>query len=273
MWPIVARYEAQVTARRSAYSGLNYERENLIKSLMMLAPELNGKEVKIEVPNIDATVNEVLACSQVIGAAKQTPLENTKYDEMISMLKKEKEFKLKSIDRSGGPSLKLDSDFRTTGVARGDTHKGSIGGGIDDFTDNNRQGFTVALNAVIPLDGKKSSTEKTKELLEQHRFNAQILSMEANVDATHNQLKNNVTLLVDIIRDQKENSRLLRKRLQLERKKYTQARISVVDLINDQDALLSAELDVVSAQYQILSNLFDYLTVFTETPCDFNRKI
>ena len=82
-----------------------------------------------------------------------------------------------------------------------------------------------------------------------------------------------MSFLVDIFRDQKENSRLLRKRLQLERKKYTQARISVVDLINDQDALLSAELDVVSAQYQILSNLFDYLTVFTETPCDFNRKI
>lgn len=269
----VARYEANVSSRLSSLTALNYQRENLIKSLVSLVPELNGREIELSVNSVDSTIQEVLACTNIIGSREQTPYDFTKYDEVLSLLKREKSLRLKAIDRSGGPSLQLTGDYKTTGVDRGLTHKGNIGGSINDFTDNNRQGFTVALNAVIPLDGKKSDTERTKELLEQHRFDADIRGMEANVGATHHQLKNNVKLLVEIIRNQKRNSELLRKRLGIEKKKYSQARISVVDLINDQDALLSAELDVVSAQLQIMNNLFDYLTVFTETPCDFNRNI
>lgn len=270
----VARYEAQVSARRSALNSLNYQRENLIKSLIMLAPEVSGEDIELNVPNVDATVKEVLECSEVIGSSKATPYQFTSYDEMLALLRQEKQNRLTAVDRSGGPTVKLTGEYRTTGVDRGDGgSNGNIGGSIDDFTENNRRGFGVGLNAVIPLDGKKGATEATRELLEQHRFDAQLKTMEANLDATHVQLRNNVTLLVDIIRNQKANSQQLRKRLEIERKKYTQARISAVDLINDQDALLSAELDVVSAQLQILNNLLDYLAVFTETPCTFNRKI
>jgi hypothetical protein len=55
------------------------------------------------------------------------------------------------------------------------------------------------------------------------------------------------------------------------RKKYVQARASVNDLVQDQDALLNSELATIDTQLQILNVLFDYLAIFTETPCSFNR--
>ena len=54
-------------------------------------------------------------------------------------------------------------------------------------------------------------------------------------------------------------------------KKYQQARVSINDLIQDQDALLRANLTTIEAQLQVLNALFDYLVIYTETPCSFNR--
>jgi hypothetical protein len=123
------------------------------------------------------------------------------------------------------------------------------------------------------LDRTRGGLEETQKRLEEHRFEAQLRGLRAQVDATHQQLQRNVGLLVDIIRYQKENAGHLRRRLSVERQKFDQARISVEDLLNNQDALLSSELGVVGAQLQILNGLFDYLVVFTETPCTFNQKI
>ncbi len=269
----VARYEAQVSSRRSSLVSLDYEKATLVRTLAQLVPDLSRRDVQVAFGDLDATVSEVLACTGVIGAREDTPLEFTRHDEMIALLRQERAQALEANRRSGGPRVSLDADYRTTGVSRGDTHAGSIGNSWSDINENNRTGFQVALNAAVPLDGKSVGAEKAREQLEERRFDASIRGMEAEVHALHKQLKNNVRHLVDVIRYQKEGSDLLRKRLALERKKYTQARISVVDLVQDQDALLAAELDVVRAQATILETLFDYLTVFTDTPCDFNRKI
>jgi hypothetical protein len=55
------------------------------------------------------------------------------------------------------------------------------------------------------------------------------------------------------------------------RKKYQQARASVNDLVQDQDALLSSELITIDTKLAVLNVILDYLAVYTETPCDFNR--
>lgn len=269
----VARYEAQVSSRRSALVALNYQREALRKNLVVLVPSLAGKDLKLDEVDIDSTVAEVLACTQVIAARQSTPYDYTRYDEMIDLLRRQKMAKLNSVDRSGGPDVQLTGDYQFTGVDQGATRAGSIGGSVRDIEQSNREGFSVGLKATIPLDDSRKSVEETRERLETRRFDAQLSGTQAQVEATHLQLQNNVTLLVDIIKYQKESSSLLKKRLSAERQKYAQARIAVEDLINNQDALLTSELGVVDAQLQMLNSLFDYLLVFSETPCAFNQKI
>lgn len=269
----VARYGAQVASRRSSLVALAYEREALVKGLVLLVPALGGREVKAGVNDLDATIQEVLACTQLIGTRNATPFDFTRYDEMLDLLARQKARRLAAVERSGGPDVKLLADYQATGVDQGSSRAGSIGGSVRDIEESNRTGFSVGLKAVVPLDRTRGGLEETQRRLEEHRFEAQLRGLRAQVDATHQQLQHNVGLLVDIIRYQKENAGLLRRRLGVERQKFDQARISVEDLLNNQDALLTSELGVVSAQLQILNSLFDYLVVFTETPCTFNQKI
>ena len=56
------------------------------------------------------------------------------------------------------------------------------------------------------------------------------------------------------------------------RKKYEQARATVSDLISDQDAYMNAQLSTINAQLEIVNIVLDYLTIYNDTPCDFNKK-
>lgn len=56
------------------------------------------------------------------------------------------------------------------------------------------------------------------------------------------------------------------------RKKYRQARVSFSTFIQDQDALLGSELSVINVKTEMLATVIDYLSVYTETPCQFNTK-
>jgi DNA gyrase/topoisomerase IV subunit A len=93
----------------------------------------------------------------------------------------------------------------------------------------------------------------------------------AKVENTHREFVKTIKLLNDVIASQKVSSRELEKRLKGMRKKYEQARVSVNEMVLDQDALLQSELTTIDTQLQILNTIFDYLVVFPDTPCGFNR--
>jgi len=80
-----------------------------------------------------------------------------------------------------------------------------------------------------------------------------------------------IGLLSEVVRSQKQNTLALEKRLQVQNRKFREARVSANDLILDQDALLNSNLTTISTQLEIINTIFDYLVVFTETPCEFNR--
>ena len=93
----------------------------------------------------------------------------------------------------------------------------------------------------------------------------------ALVVSTHTQLAKSMGLINEVIASQRIGTTALEKRLQVIRQKYSQARVDVNDLILDQDALLNSQLTTIDAQLQAVNILFDYLMVFTDTPCAFNR--
>ena len=62
----------------------------------------------------------------------------------------------------------------------------------------------------------------------------------------------------------------LRIRVETMRKKYNQGRISLSELIQDEDSLFESELMVARTKYNIINLLLDYLSIFNKTECDFN---
>ena len=272
----VARYQAQVASRQGTLLYLQYQRENLIKQLRNLLPELSSVELTLDQYDLGKTMDEVLACTATIATQTKVPYQFTRYDEIVEMLRKIRGNNAVVNSRYSDVDLQLYGTVKATGVSSEEvgerSYRGSFGGSVDDINSTNRSGYEVGLQFSLPLGNSKEITQRSKEIYDDKRLLASINSTDAQVINTHNELVKSIRLLNDVIRSQKVTSLELNKRLVGMRRKYQQARVSVNDLIMDQDALLNSELTTIETQLQILNTLFDYLVVYTETPCDFNRN-
>lgn len=270
----VARYEALVSQRKGSILLLEYQREKLHQQLKNQFPSIKG-EVTLANYNIDQTLNEVLECTSVIGSQNGTPLDFTKYDEVVTLLNEVRANDSILNSRYSDIDLKFYGTVKTTGVDSlvdsSGNYRGSTSGSFKDLQNNNRSGYELGLSFVIPFGSEKSKTKDVKSLYDEMRSKVAIDRTEARIDSTHEQLSKSVTILRDVIVAQKTNTQQLEIRLAAMKKKYQQARVTVDSLINDQDALLSSELISIDTKLEILNTVFDYLSVFTETPCTFNR--
>jgi len=269
----VARYDAQVSSRQGSLLYYQYQREILLKQLKSLLPALQGKEVTLADYNVPKMIDTVLACTAVIASQKTVPYDFTRYDEVSSLLRKTQKEQEKLATSYDDVDLKFVGALVTTGTSSKDNgsgvNRGSYGGAIDDWQNNNRGGYAAGLQVVVPLG--KGETKKTQEVLAQKRFNSQINKNEADIAVTHQQLVRIIGILNDVVKAQKENTTALERRLKVQNRKFREARVSVNDLILDQDALLNSNLTTINTQLEIINTIFDYLVVFTETPCEFNR--
>jgi outer membrane protein TolC len=272
----VARYEAQLATRSGHIIYLTYQKENLLRQIKSLLPELINEDIQLSPYSIDDTIKEVMACSQVIMRENQTPYEFTKYDELVALLQEVKSNQREINGRYSDMNVKLFGSARSTGIGSNklgsQSYRGNYGDAYNDMTGYNRTGYEAGLNVVIPLGDARSNTQQTKALYDEKRLQAQIESSRSQVASTHIQLAKSMGLIQEVIATQRINTSALERRLKVVRQKYSQARISVSDLIQDQDALLNSEISTIDSQLQAMNVLLDYLTVFTETPCTFNRR-
>lgn len=271
----VARNEAQVSSRKGALLYLQYERETLFKQLKNLLPELNADEIQLGNYDLQAAFNNVMTCASSISSNTQVPYQNTHFDETIELLREIKRNSNVINSRYASADVKLFGTVKSTGVGsdsiKTNMTRGSYGAAFNDATNNNRAGYEVGLNVSVPLGDSKEETQNSKQLYDQKRLDAAIQSSEAQVISTHQELVRSVTLLNQAIVAQKITTEQLKKRLMVMRKKYEQARASINEIINDQDALLNSELSTIQTRLQLINLLFDYLMIYTETPCPFNR--
>jgi outer membrane protein TolC len=272
----VARNKAQVASREAAILGFRYQREDLIRQLKNFVPELSGKEIVIGDYDIQKTIDRVLACTATIATQPKTPYQYTKYDEIVGLLKEVKTNNRIINDRYAGPDVSLYGTAKTTGIGSdpvdSNGFRGSYGAAREDIENNNRTGYEVGLAVTIPLGSAKRDAAEVKRLYDDKRFEARIRESELQVENTHSALVKRIGYLTEVNRVQKVNSDELKKRLGFIRKKYKQARVSINDVILDQDAFLSSELTTIDTRLAILNTIFDYLTVFTDTPCELNRN-
>ncbi len=272
----VARYEAQLASRQGTLLYLEYQKEIFIKQLRNLLPELSRHELELQKYDLNKTLTEVLMCTAAIAQQPSVPFEHTQYDETVALLKQIKSNNALVNSRYADADVSLFGTVKSTGIGSDSIHqgltRGNYGDSFSDQTDQNRTGYEVGVSFNLPLGSVKEGTERVKELYDEKRLLALINSTNIQVETTHQQLSKSIALLTSVIRAQKVSSEQLSKRLKLMRKKYEQARVSVDELVNDQDALLNSELTTIETQLQILNTLFDYLVIFTETPCPFNRN-
>jgi hypothetical protein len=271
----VARYEALLAQRKGQLIFLNYQKELLTKSLKTLIPELNGKEFQVSGYDVERTIEEVKECASTIVTSPSVPWNYTRYDEIILYLKEVKNLNNTINGHYSDVDVKLFGSLRSTGVGSDklntSSYRGSYGRAFEDMQNNNRSGYEVGVNLTIPLGEAKGETKKTKTLYDEERLYAQIKSYDAQISSTHSELAKSLALIADVIETQKMSTSALQKRVTIQRQKFDQARVSTSELLLDQEALLNSEISTIDSQLQALNVLIDYLMIFTDTPCAFNR--
>jgi hypothetical protein len=271
----VARYEALLAQRKGQLIFLIYQRELITKSIKTLIPDLNGKELQVGGHDIERTIEEVKECAAMIVTSPAVPWNFTRYDEVLNYLKDLKNLNKTINQKHSDVDVKLFGTVKSTGVGSdkldSSSYRGSYGRAFGDMQNNNRSGYEIGVNLTIPLGEAKEETKNIKTLYDEERLHAQIRSYDAQISSTHSELAKSLALIGDVIETQKQSTSALHKRVKVQRQKFDQARVSTSELLLDQEALLNSEISTIDSQLQALNVLIDYLMIFTDTPCAFNR--
>lgn len=261
----VARYRSQVAARTASLISLQYQQSNLHQRLKEMIPSLGSKTIVLAPYNLDETVNNVLVCSTMLEQKTNSPMEFTLYDEVVQVLNGQEQNQKKIDNLYDTWDLALQSEIKKTGKEY--TYSDSY----SDLSSDGRNAYQFGLQLTIPLGSRKKDTREVKEIVNKKKFKAEQEANLAKLEAYHSQMIRSVTLLKQVVANQKINSFNLAKSLKVSQKKYKQARITVEQLVQEQDGFLNSNLAEIETKLNIINTLLDYFSVYTETPCNLNR--
>ncbi len=261
----VARYRSLWTTRKASLLSQRYQLSELFKTLKELLPDLNGRNITLGAYDVEKTVEGVLACSKKIRSYSDAPFAFTMYDEMIDMLNKEKELEKKVISHYNDPSIRLNAQYASVGRDFG------LEAAQDNLFDSPRARTSIGVNISIPLGGAKKRTLEVKQELLKNRYDSKTKGNLSKIKAYHSETSEIIGFLNEVVKNQKEANRYLEKSMKVSLKKYKQARISVQELISEQDSLVQSKLNEIQTKLKIINTLMDYFSIYTETPCELNR--
>ena len=140
-----------------------------------------------------------------------------------------------------------------------------------EFNGNPQDGYSVGLELSIPLEGDLQATELAQKRLVENRFQSEIRNLELEVEETHKQVARSLILLQEAAAAINQNVLNLERSFEASKRKYRQARISINELILEQDQLFSSQLNEISTKLQVIHALYDYFKVFNSHPCPMNE--
>lgn len=260
----VARYESQVASREAHIISLNYQKETLVQQLKEALPELAEHEVILAPYDLEKTVAEVLACTVTIKSNASIPYEYTHYDEILKAIENQYAQQKLITKKYNEPDLKMNSTYKRIGKDFGTSRA------IEELSNDPGNSIQLGLTLSIPLSSEKKTTQDIQKIIDEKKYLMNKREITSRLGAYHTQVVRSITLLQKVIAAQKINSMKLEESLRVTRKKYSQARIDFRDLINDQDAFLSSNLEEIDTKYVVIKTILEYFSVFTETPCALN---
>lgn len=261
----IARFSAQVSERSAQifqFEGSMKQTEVEFKEIL---PSLSSKILKLLPYSKKAAMKSFFQCLTLIQSQPETPKAYSLFDELIEVKREQFGHKRKALLAYSDIDIKFDAQSGYTGV-------GTDGGTArSNLRDGNFQSIGLAIN--IPLDGKKNSSEKVQLLLAKAKFNAEVRSLGAKLDASHSTVVDAAKIIKGIIKSRVSNHGFLEKALKSSQKKYRQARITSQQLLQEEDKFLANAIQLINTERAILQLMFDYFTLFTETPCQLNKVI
>ena len=263
----LARATAVVNLRRSNLLSLEYNINQTKQQLSNLIPILNDKELVFEYTNYDKSKNKIFTCFNKIKKEKDTPFNLSSYTKLIEYKDKKIENNLKSLERYSDVDIKLEAKAKSLGF--GDDNSNSL----EDMSKAKRRDYSINLNLSVPFGSNYTNTKENQTKILKMQHNAEKKEITSNLTSFHNYFSTTLTNLFQIREQQKEYRDNLLIRVKSMRTKYNQGRISLSELIQDEDSLFESEVSIIRTNYNIIALMIDYFTIFNNLDCDFNIKL
>ena len=140
-----------------------------------------------------------------------------------------------------------------------------------EFDGDFQDGYSVGVQLSIPLEGDIHDAELAQKRLVEARFKSEIRNLELQVEETHKQVSKSLILLQEAASALNQNVINLKQSLGTTKRKYRQARISINEMIVEQDQLFSSQLNEIATKLQVIHALYEYFKVFNTHPCPLNE--
>ena len=260
-----ARQMSQVASRNSSVLLYEYELEKQLEAVSQQVPGFDPGSWKMDAVGANQSEPLVLECLAGIQRQQQASPEATLVPKIIEILEDELDAETIRAKEHDKASLALVGALQSTGVGS------TWGDSATSLREDLRTGVTIGLEFSKPLG---ESSHRTAELLKAAKtsaITAQMTQIRQNIVTTHESAKRSLLLLARGLESQRETSASLSESLKSSKIKFNQGRIPFTSLLQEQDALFQARLQEISLRKQIAFALLDYLAVFTEFPCSWNK--
>jgi outer membrane protein TolC len=258
----IARYRAQVSSRRSSIKSLEYQRDLLIQNLKMALPNIANLNIQLAPIDLNKSYAKVYQCAERIGRIPEVPWASTQIDDMVELVEKSYRQKKLMTSRYSDLDVKLSSQIQSSGVDKGYENS------FDDFSNNSQFGYQVGVSITMPLGSTADKSKASKESADFNRFLSEKSRLLGQVQAKHYQITKMVKLLEEAVKSIRNNSNNLAISIKSSRNKLRQARISINDLLSEQDAFFNSKLSEIDTILQVIHTLLDYHQTFTEDKCN-----
>ena len=262
----LARVKSILSSRKGSLNSLHYQRSNLHRSLRELLPDLKGKPLSLESYDINKTVKKLFTCTKSLEELSSASMEHTHLDEISKIQHGISTREKKLADSHDQIDLKLVVNSKLIGKDF------SYSNAYDDFLNNPKPVNQISIQFNAPIGSTPKNTEKLLKLLAKRKGEIANDEINSKIDAFHLEILNSVKILKEAMRNQKENTMALKESLLSGRQKFAQARISIEQLVNQEDAYFASELNSIQTNLSILHTLLDYFSVFPQTNCTLNLQ-
>lgn len=260
----LARMKSILASRQGSLNTLHYQRSNLHRSLRELIPDLQGKEIYMGLYDIDQTIKELFICTDEIEKMTSAPMEMTVLDDIAAIVQQIKKREILLAEAHNDIDLKLIAQTQFNGKDFG------FEDGFQNLKDDPRAVAQIGIELRAPIGSQLTKSAKIRKKIGQYQKEISLKETQAKLDAYHMEIINSVKVLKAALKNQKENNISLKTSLETSRQKFSQARISIEQLVGEEDAYFASELDNIRTNLSILMTILDYFSVFNQTKCSLN---
>ncbi|OQX93632.1 MAG: hypothetical protein B6I23_03150 [Rickettsiaceae bacterium 4572_127] len=254
----LARQKASLSDYRAEILGLEYQKESLHQTFKETIPFLSDKEIKLGDYDLDRKEKEVLKLITKISKHKKTPLKMTLYDEINLLLIKAKDEKLSADSTHSDIDLSFFTEYRHL------TDDPDFQSAVSDMSERGEESYAFGVKFSVPLTSEKRTSERLKKRISELEYDAKKEDIDAKLNAYHFQTKKIFNLLTNFLKEKAKNTKNLKKTVRSSRRKYTQARTELRDLIADQNLYLRTAISEIDGKLLVIHRVLDYLTVFSK---------